>query len=106
MRKLLAALLTTAALGAGACGSGPSDDQCEALLGHLLDMELAKGGGKNLTPEMKADLEKQKKAVTEYTHDKFMEACREKAAKTIVACGANANDEKALAACDEGDSNK
>jgi hypothetical protein len=102
MRKLLAAMLVTAAaLSAGGCGSGPSDDQCEALLGHLLDRELAKGGGKNLTPEMKADLEKQKKAITDYTHDKFMEACREKASKTIVACAATADDDKALAGCDE-----
>ena len=101
MRKLLAGLLIATALSAGACGGGPSDDQCEALLGHLLDLELAKGGGKNLTPEMKADLEKQKKAITDYTHDKFMEACREKAAKTIVSCGANATDDKSLAACDE-----
>jgi hypothetical protein len=101
MRKVLATLLGAMALSAGACGSGPSDDQCEAAIGHLLDLELAKGGGKNLSPEMKADLEKQKKAITDYTHDKFMEACKTKASKAIVTCVTNASDDKQLAACDE-----
>ena len=97
MRLLAAVLLAVVA----ACGNAPSQDQCESLMGHLIDLELAKGGGKNVTPEMKADLEKQKKSVADYTRDKFMEACTKKTAKSVVECGSRAQNEKELTACDE-----
>ena len=100
MRTLKAAVLAIA-VSAAACSNAPSQDQCEALMGHLIDLELARGGGKNVTPEMKADLDKQKKAIADYTRDKFMEACMKKTAKKVVDCGAGAKDEKELAACDE-----
>ena len=95
--RLLAALL----LAVAACGNAPSQDQCESLMGHLIDLELVKGGGKNVTPEMKADLDKQKKAIADYTRDKFMEACTKKTAKAVVECGTHAQNEKELTACDE-----
>jgi hypothetical protein len=97
-------LLATFLLAAAACGNAPSQEQCEQLMTHLIDLELVKGGGKNVTPEMKADLEKQKTQIAEYTHDKFMEACMKKTAKAVVECGARAKDEAELAACDESES--
>jgi hypothetical protein len=97
MRRLLALLVVAAA----ACSNAPSQEQCESLLGHLIDLELAKGGGKNVTPDMKADLEKQKKQIADYTRDKFMDACMKKTAKAVIDCGTRAQNEKDLAACDE-----
>ena len=103
MRLLLASIAFGLLVAAG-CSSAPSQEQCESLMDHLIDLELAKGGGKNATPEMKADLDKQKKAVAEYTRDKFMEACTKKTAKAVVDCGAKAMTEKDLTACDESES--
>ena len=97
MRRFLALLIVCAA----ACSNAPSQEQCESLLGNLIDLELQKGGGKNVTPEMKADLEKQKKAIADYTREKFMDACMKKTAKAVVECGARAKNEKDLATCDE-----
>ncbi|HTJ44404.1 MAG TPA: hypothetical protein VL463_20010 [Kofleriaceae bacterium] len=97
MRAFLALLVAFAA----ACSSAPSQEQCESLLGNLIDLELQKGGGKNVTADMKADLEKQKKAIADYTREKFMDACMKKTAKAVVECGTHAKTDKELSACDE-----
>jgi len=100
MRTFIAGLL----LAAAACSNAPSQEQCETLMVKLIDFEMTRGGGKNVTPEMKADLDKQKKAIADYTREKFMDACTKKTAKKVVDCGIGAANEKELAACDESES--
>ncbi|MCE9580538.1 MAG: hypothetical protein K8W52_45885 [Deltaproteobacteria bacterium] len=84
-----------------ACGGGPSQDSCEQLLDHLIDLELQKGGAKTITDQMKADLAKQKKQLTEYVHEKYMASCIKKTASGLVECGLAAKNEDELAKCDE-----
>ena len=101
MRPLLA-LCFAAAL--GACGNAPSKDECTKLLDHLIDLEIKAGGGDGeLTPEMKADLEKQRQSVTDYaTGQKFIETCTQKTPKSVVTCALDAKTQEDVAKCDDG----
>jgi hypothetical protein len=94
--------LVVAALAAGACGKGPSEDQCKQLLEHLIDLEFKKGGatvGGN--DSMKADLAKQKAAVLEAKAPDFISACVDKTHRDRVECALAATDLAAVQKCDE-----
>jgi hypothetical protein len=97
MRLLLAAVL----LAAG-CGNAPSAEQCKQALDHLLELEVDQaGGGKGLTEEMKADLEKQKANVSEALRTQFMDACVKKTSGDIVECVNKAKTLVEAGNCDE-----
>jgi len=105
MRLLPALLLASAAVfGLGACGNAPSKDDCQKLLDHLIDLEVkASGGGSDLTPEMKSDLDKQRAAVIDYAQgQKFIETCTQKTPKKVIDCALDAKSEDDVAKCDEG----
>ena len=83
-----------------ACGKGPSQDQCKQLLDHLVDLEFKKAGANAPADAQKADLVKQKAAVSEAKQPEFMAVCVDKTAKNRVECALSATDLEAIAKCD------
>jgi len=86
------------------CGKGPSDEQCKKLLDHLVDLEFKKAGAAATSDALKAELAKQKTAVTEGKTSEFMDVCVNKMAKARVECALNASElegDNGVAKCDE-----
>lgn len=101
MRWCFASALV-AALVAGACSKGPSEDQCKQLLEHLIDLEFKKGGAAVAANDgMKTDLAKQKAAVIEDKAKEFMATCVDRTHRDRVACALAATDLSAVQKCDE-----
>ena len=89
---------------AAACGKGPSDSQCKQLLTHLVDLEFKKAGAAATSDTMKAEIAKQKTAVTEAKAAEFIDTCKKKMAKSRVDCALAATElegENGVAKCDE-----
>lgn len=74
------------------CKNGPSEDQCKQLLDHLVDLEFKKAGAAASTDAMKAELAKQKQAVSEAKVTEFIETCTKKTSKDRVECALNATE--------------
>ena len=83
------------------CKNAPSDDQCKQLLDHLVDLEFKKAGAAATSDSMKAEIAKQKQAVSEAKAVEFLETCGKKTARTRVECALAAADLEAVAKCDE-----
>jgi hypothetical protein len=86
------------------CKNGPSEDQCKQLLDHLVDLEFKKAGTSATSDAMKAELAKQKTAVTEAKSAEFIDTCTKKMSKSRVECALGANDldgENGVGKCDE-----
>lgn len=96
-RWLFAAVMVTAA----GCKDAPSEDQCKKLLDHLVDLEFKKAGAGTGSEEAKAQLAKQKEAVSTAKSAEFIGVCVDKMAKGRVECALAANDLDAVAKCDE-----
>mgnify|MGYP006915176158 CR=1 FL=1 len=92
-------------LAAAGCKGGPSNDQCAALLDHLIDLEFKKAGA-GAGDTAKAEIAKQKQAVSEARSPEFLEACTRRTAKARVECALAAPDLEAVAKCDESKSRK
>jgi cellulose synthase operon protein C len=93
-----------AMLFAAACSNGPSDGQCKQLLTHLVDLEFKKAGAAASSDAMKAEIAKQKSAVTEAKSKEFLDACTKKMSKARVECALKANEldgESGVGKCDE-----
>lgn len=89
---------------AAACGKGPSDDDCKKLLDHLVDLEFKKAGAAATSDAMKAEIAKQKTAVTEAKSTEFIETCKKKMSKSRVKCALAANElegDSGVGKCDE-----
>ena len=87
-----------------ACSKGPSEDQCKKLLTHLVDLEFKKAGAAASSDAMKAEIAKQKTAVTEAKSKEFMDTCTQKMSKGRVECALKANElegDNGVAKCDE-----
>lgn len=95
-----AALALTLSVSTG-CKNAASSDQCAKSLTNILDIEFATAGAKADTPELKAEIAKQKKAATDAKTAEFMDACQNKTPKNIVECTIAAKTAEQLAACDE-----
>lgn len=89
-----------AMLAAAGCRSAPSTDQCKLLLEHLIDLEFKKAGATG-SDSTKAEIAKQKQAVTDAKANDFVEFCANKTAKIRVECALAANDLDAVTRCDE-----
>src|SRR4051812_13002750 len=86
------------------CKSGPSEDQCKQLLDHLVDLEFKKAGAAASSDSQKADIAKQKTAVTEAKSAEFVEQCTKKTSRARVECALAANDidgDNGVSKCDE-----
>ena len=82
------------------CRSAPSEDQCKQLLEHLVDLEFKKAGAAS-SDAVKADLAKQKQAVSEAKSTEFLEACVKKTSKSRIECALASSDLEGVAKCDE-----
>jgi hypothetical protein len=86
------------------CKNGPSEDQCNKLLDHLVDLEFKKAGAAATTDAMKQEIAKQKTAVTEAKRAEFLDTCKKKMKKSRVECAMNATEldgDHGVAKCDE-----
>ncbi len=101
-RWVIACTLAAAALGAG-CSKAPSEDDCKALLDHLVDLEFKKSGTGGTTDAAKADIAKQKAAVVDAKlTEGFVETCTKKTPRSRVECALNATDlDTGVAKCDD-----
>lgn len=89
---------------AAACSKGPSEGDCKKLLDHLVDLEFKKAGAAATSDAMKAEIAKQKTAVTEAKSSEFIDTCKKKMSKQRVACALAANElegDNGVAKCDE-----
>jgi hypothetical protein len=89
---------------AAGCGKGPSEGDCKKLLDHLVDLEFKKAGAAATSDAMKAEIAKQKTAVTEAKASEFISTCMKKMAKSRVQCALAATEldgENGVAKCDE-----
>ncbi|MEP6862684.1 MAG: hypothetical protein ABJE66_18815 [Deltaproteobacteria bacterium] len=89
---------------AAACKNGPSQDQCKQLLDHLVDLEFKAGGAGATTDAMKAELAKNKTAVSDATSSAFLDTCTKKMTRSRVECALAANQldgDNGLGKCDE-----
>jgi len=82
------------------CKNAPSEDQCKQLLDHLIDLEFKKAGA-TATDSMKAEIAKQKQAVSEAKVTEFVDACTKKTSKIRIDCALAAVDLNNVAKCDE-----
>ena len=85
---------------ATACSKGPSESQCKQLLEHLVDLEFKKAGTTAASDQVKAEMAKQKAAVVEAKQAEFIGVCKDKTAKSRVACALAATDLDGVAKCD------
>jgi hypothetical protein len=91
--------LVTAAAG---CSNTPTASQCEALLAHVVDLEVKEGGGhKDLPANMKADLDRQRKELEAHVRDAFLQRCRDSLPAAFVACGLQARTKADYAECEK-----
>ena len=89
-----------AVLLATGCKNAPSEDQCRQLLDHLVDLEFKKAGATS-SDAVKAELAKQKQAVSEAKATEFLETCSKRTAKSRIECALAAGDLEGVARCDE-----
>jgi hypothetical protein len=85
----------------GACGKGPSDDQCKQLLTHIVDVEFKEATAAASSDQLKQEIGKQKTSVSEAKSKEFLDTCKKKMSKTRVACALAASDKESMAKCDE-----
>lgn len=89
---------------AAGCSKGPSKGDCKKLLDHLVDLEFKKAGAAASSDAMKAEIAKQKTAVTEAKATEFIETCTKKMSKTRVKCALAATEldgDNGVAKCDQ-----
>jgi hypothetical protein len=89
-----------AVLLATGCKNAPSEDQCKQLLDHLVDLEFKKAGAAG-SDSVKAELAKQKQAVSEAKSAEFLDACVKKTSRGRIECALAAADLEHVAKCDE-----
>jgi hypothetical protein len=89
-----------AVLLATGCKNAPSEDQCKRLLDHLIDLEFKKAGAVS-GDTAKAELARQKQAVSEAKATEFVETCTKKTPRSRVECALSAGDLAAVTKCDE-----
>ena len=94
------ALALVAAIATSGCGDSASTDQCGKLLDKIIGQEVSATGGKELPEKMKADLARQKAALTDEVRADFIKACTKKTPKAVVDCGLTAKSMDDFAKCD------
>lgn len=81
------------------CSDTPTTEQCEKLLGHVLELQLLEAGqGKDLPAAMKDAVKGQKNEVAAYVRDGFMAQCM-KLPESFAACALAAKTTAEYADC-------
>jgi hypothetical protein len=83
------------------CGKTPTQGDCEQLLEHVVELEMAAGGASATTDEARANLAAQKKKVSGYVGQDFLESCVKDLPMSQLKCGLAAKTLDELARCDE-----
>ena len=82
------------------CKNAPSDDQCKQLLDHLVDLEFKKAGATS-SDAIKAELAKQKQAVSESKAAEFLDVCTKRMPRPRIECALAASDLETVVKCDQ-----
>jgi hypothetical protein len=94
---LAAALLAGLSLTVG-CGNKPSEEDCDKLVRHIIDLEAAEAGGGALPADQRGELEQRKKTVLKSVGTKY---CRDDMPMEQVRCALEAKNLAELASkCD------
>lgn len=93
--SVLAIAFAVLSFGLGACGGGPSTGDCEKLLDHIVDLEIARAGAEGNT-----DLAKQRKEFRDGVKDEFMPQCTDQTPKSFVDCALKKKSLDDLGKCD------
>ena len=96
LKVSLIAALALAALG---CGDKPSDEECEKLLAHVVDIYTPVPSGETLTPQAKKDLALQQAAVEAEIGKTFLEECKAKSGDRV-RCALKARNQAELGKCE------
>lgn len=83
------------------CSEKPSKEDCARLLDHIIDLEVRAAGTDKITPEMRADLDSQRKQVKDSMADKFLQRCEASVPVSVVTCGLAAKTPADYAACEK-----
>lgn len=87
---------------AAGCSNTPTAPQCEALLDHVVDLEVKEvGAHKDLPANMKADLDRQRKELEAQVRDGFLKRCQDSLPAAFVACGLQARTKADYAECEK-----
>lgn len=89
-----------AVLVATGCKNAPTQDQCQQLLDHLVDLEFKKAGATS-GDAVKSELAKMKQAVSEARSAEFFEICTKKTSRARVECTLAAGDVEGVMRCDD-----
>jgi hypothetical protein len=101
MPRILLPLAFAALLGLSGCSNGPSTEQCEALLSHIVEIEV-KSAADDAPRGARADeLEQQKAEIKEYLGTEFVETCQQTYSRERIECALAAGSYEELVACDE-----
>jgi hypothetical protein len=95
---IAATMLTLATVG---CGDEPSKGDCEKLLDHMIDVEIAEAGTDSISDEMKKDIERQKSELREYLGKEFVDKCVAELPEAHVACALKARTKDDIAKCEK-----
>jgi hypothetical protein len=93
--------LVSLCLLAPACSRTPTRGDCDNLLDHVIELEMAAGGVAATTAEAKAARELQKKKVIGYVGQDFVKSCVEELPLSQLNCGLAARTLEELGRCDE-----
>ena len=87
--------------GAAGCKNAASAEQCTQAMNNILEIEFATAGAKADSPELKAEIAKQKKTAADAKITEYMDACQNKTPRHLVECTIEAKTAAQLTACDE-----
>lgn len=98
--QILLAVCIAAALTCACGGDRASESECKAALDKIVDLEIAAAGTTRLSPDMKADLDKQRKKIRDHLREPFMKQCKNDLPASVVKCRIKAKSKADLAACE------
>jgi hypothetical protein len=78
----------------------PTVEECDQLLGHLVDLELAEASAAATTDAMKQELVQRRTTVIDNQRDEFQRGCRILSRERLL-CALAAEDQAAMDKCDD-----